>query len=409
MKILFLLTQDLESPSGLGRYWPLAKELACLHHQVTIAALHPDYFHLEKHSFEIEGVKVNYVAPMHVQKMGNIKSYYSATTLTAIVVRAAWQLSRFSLSIPADIVHIGKAHPMNGIAGLTARFILGRQVYLDCDDYETASGHFNSEWQKKGVEFFEKRLPFWVDFITTHTFFNRDRLIAAGIPAERIFYLSNGVDPTRFLPPNPESLMNLRNRLGLNGKKVILFLGSLSRPSHPVDLLFEAFKKIEQTEPLARLLIVGGGDDYNRLTTKVQQMGLGDKVIFTGLIPPEQVVLYYYLANGSVDPVLDDGAARGRSPLKLFESWICGVPFITFDVGDRKRLLGNPPAGLLVSIGDQSALSLALQTILEKPQLAQTLREYGFERVQAYYWKKLAAGLNEIYTNNIKDRNTTAN
>jgi hypothetical protein len=42
-KITFLLTQDLESPSGLGRYWPMARYLAALGHQVKIGALHSNF------------------------------------------------------------------------------------------------------------------------------------------------------------------------------------------------------------------------------------------------------------------------------------------------------------------------------------------------------------------------------
>ena len=405
MKVLFLLTQDLESPSGLGRYYPLARELAHLGHQVTIAALHPDYQSLENHRFEVEGVRVWYVAPMHVRKIGNVKSYYPASKLLLLTAQATWQLSRAALTIPADIVHIGKPHPMNSLAGLIAKYLRGRQVYLDCDDAETDSGHFSSHWQKLGVEFFEQKMPFWVDFITTHTCFNRDRIVASGVSPERVFYLSNGVDRARFMPPAPETLQELRNQLGLKGKKVVLFLGSLSRPSHPVDLLLDAFKQVSRVEPLARLLLVGGGDDYNYLVTQVQQMGLSDVVLLPGRVSPDQVVFYYNLADVSVDPVRDDDAARGRSPLKLFESWACGVPFVSADVGDRRMLLGSPPAGLLAQPGDAESLAKAIHQILSDPGMAETFRQRGLERVKSYYWDQLARELDTIYHRNSRSTN----
>ena len=80
MRILFLLTQDLESPSGLGRYAPLARELTVLGHQITIAALHSRYDTLDRRSFFKEGVDVRYLAPMHVKKRGNLKIYYNGDT-----------------------------------------------------------------------------------------------------------------------------------------------------------------------------------------------------------------------------------------------------------------------------------------------------------------------------------------
>ncbi len=405
MKVLFLLTQDLESPSGLGRYYPLARELARLGHQVTIAGLHPDYQSLENHHFELDRVHVWYVAPMHVHKIGNVKSYYPASKLLFLAAQATWQLSRAGSSIPADIVHIGKPHPMNSLAGLIAKYMRGRQVYLDCDDSETGAGHFTSRWQKWGVKFFEEKIPFWVDFITTNTHFNRDRIVGSGVSPQRVFYLSNGVDRTRFIPPATETLQELRNRLGLKGKKVVLFIGSLSRPSHPVDLLLEAFKQVSLVEPLARLLLVGGGDDYDCLVTQVQQMGLSDVVLLPGRVSPDKVVLYYHLADVSVDPVHNDNAARGRSPLKLFESWACGVPFVSADVGDRRMLLGSPPAGLLARPDDAESLADAIHQILADPGMAETFRQRGLERVRSYYWDQLARELDAIYQRNFRIAN----
>jgi hypothetical protein len=76
LKITFVLTQDLESPSGLGRYLPFARELARLGHQIHVLALHPNYNGLRSTQLEIDGINVYYVGPMHVKKQGNRKTYY---------------------------------------------------------------------------------------------------------------------------------------------------------------------------------------------------------------------------------------------------------------------------------------------------------------------------------------------
>lgn len=56
-KILFLLTQDLASPSGLGRYFPIAKYLVEQGYQAEIGALHSDYENLSVRDVVVEGVK----------------------------------------------------------------------------------------------------------------------------------------------------------------------------------------------------------------------------------------------------------------------------------------------------------------------------------------------------------------
>jgi glycosyltransferase involved in cell wall biosynthesis len=397
MRILFLLTQDLESPSGLGRYFPLARWLSRSGHQVRIAALHGDYQNLAHTRFEQDGVQVWYVGQMHVLKRGSDKQYYPASRLLAISAGATWNLSRAALQFPADIVHIGKPHPMNGTAGLLAKYLRGRRVILDCDDYEAGSTHFTGDWQKWGVSLFENWLPKRVDHITTHTHFVQDRLAAAGIPPRRISYIPNGVDPERFNEVTAEEVARLRVELELAGKPVVAYIGSLSLSSHPVDLLLRAFASLLARIPEATLLLVGGGEDSQQLESMTNALGLQEQVRFCGRVEPAKVPLYYRLADVSVDPVYDDAAARGRSPLKLFESWISGTPFVSADVGEREFLLGDPPAGILAQAGEDDSLAQAIYTVLAERELAETLRQRGLERVQAYTWDRLAKQMEGVY------------
>ncbi|MEJ2707861.1 MAG: glycosyltransferase family 4 protein [Anaerolineales bacterium] len=397
MRILFLLTQDLESPGGLGRYFPLARWLAKGGHQVSIAALHGDYQNLARTRFEQDGVQVWYVGQMHVLKRGSGKQYYPAGRLLAVSARATWNLSRAALQSPADIVHIGKPHPMNGTAGLLAKYLRGRTVFLDCDDYEAGTTHFTGSWQKWGVSLFENNLPKWVDHVTTHTHFVQNRMTAAGIPAECISYIPNGVDPVRFQGVDRQAAARLRDELGLAGKQVVAYIGSLSLDNHPVDLLLRAFQILRTRLPEAVLLVVGGGADYQTLKSMASELSLGEAAQFCGRVAPEQVPLYYHLAEVSVEPVYDDAAGRSRLPLKLFESWILGTPFVSADVGERGMMLGDPPAGILAQPGDPASLAEALYAVLTDQQLAETLRQRGLARVQEYTWDRLAKQMEAVY------------
>ncbi len=65
-RIVFVLTQSLDSPSGLGRYGPLARELAQRGHEIELLALHPDWTSLSNPKYTDNGVKVHYVSQMHV-------------------------------------------------------------------------------------------------------------------------------------------------------------------------------------------------------------------------------------------------------------------------------------------------------------------------------------------------------
>ena len=131
-----LLTQDLHSPSGLGRYFPLAKYLVREGAQVTILALNSDFANLDQLDFVTEGVDVRYVAQMHVRKSGNMTYYFSPTQLAIISFKAIIVLFREGMKENADLIFVGKPHPMNGLAGLRLARRKGLPLIIDCDDYE---------------------------------------------------------------------------------------------------------------------------------------------------------------------------------------------------------------------------------------------------------------------------------
>lgn len=396
MRITFLLTQSLESPSGLGRYWPVSKELARLGHQVTILALHHDLGLLKERRFVKDGVQVWYVAQMHVLKTGNTKTYFSPARLLWVASVATWRLARAALQVPTDVYHLGKPHPMNGMAALLPRFLWGKRLFLDCDDYEATSNRFAGEWQRRGVQLFEDHLPGVCNAVTVNTRFAFERIRRLGFPASRITYVPNGVDRTRFASVDEQAVERLRTQFQLHDRRIVLYLGSLSLTSHAVDLLIEAFGSVREAVPNATLLLVGGGEDYERLRTQAEAWGLRDVVRFVGRVPSAEAPTYYALADISVDPVRDDLASRGRCPLKIVESLATGTPVVTGDVGDRAEMLAQG-GGVIVAAGDTHALTEGLLDLLLEPSRVERLRVEALAIRQLYYWDRLIQDFARAY------------
>lgn len=397
MNILFLLTQDLGSPSGLGRYFPLAKELIRLGHHVTIAGLHPDFGSLEKKETQIDGISVVYVAPMHVKKTGSTKEYYPFFQLLSVIVKAIWHMTCFTLKTNADIIHIGKPHPMNSIAAWIAKLSKHRIVYLDCDDDEAGSNRFSGKWQEWGISIFEQSVPKWVDLVTSNTLETINRMRKIGIPESKLYYLPNGVDQSRFLMTDPSEIDALRKELDIGCEPVVAYIGSISLVNHPIQLLLKAFSLVKKRHQDAILLVVGGGEDLAKVQSLCQEMGIANACRVTGRVHPDLVVQYYRLATVMVDPVFDDRASRGRAPLKMFESWASGVPFISATVGDRVYLAGDPPAALLVKPGSASDLADAINQVIENCERRDELRMLGLQRVKGFYWERIAEQCEVIY------------
>jgi glycosyltransferase involved in cell wall biosynthesis len=74
-----------------------------------------------------------------------------------------------------------------------------------------------------------------------------------------------------------------------------------------------------------------------------------------------------------------------------------GIPFVTADVGDRRELLGSPPAGGLAIDDSAEALAEELLTVLTNPETACVYRLLGRERVKEAYWDKRVLLFKEVY------------
>jgi glycosyltransferase involved in cell wall biosynthesis len=348
MKFCFILTQDLESPSGLGRYYPWGKELNKLGYEVEIIALHGNFKDLNGKFINFQkDFSVHYVSQMHVLKTGNTKKYFHSFKLLWIVILATIRLTYFSGKSNADIFIVGKPHPMNGIPSLFLKIIKRKKIIVDCDDDETHSGNFGKSWQKLVIKFFERQIPRIADLVTTNTRFTKDRIIRDGIAKEKIFYLTNGVDPERFTNIDEKRLFTLRKEFDLEDKIVMAYIGSMSLANHAINLLIDAFEEILKENRDIVMLLVGGGEDFDYIQNLVNQKGIQPNTVITGKVPSDDVKYYYKLADITIDPVKDDIAAKARSPLKIFESWACGVPVVTLPIGDRKELIKNDKNGYL--------------------------------------------------------------
>jgi glycosyltransferase involved in cell wall biosynthesis len=367
-------------------------------HDVQIVTLHHNWPGRAFTDVVYGEVPIHYVGPMHVHGLGDARRQLRRGALLWAAAVATVQLTRYALRLPADLFHIWKPHPFNGLAGLIAARLRGRPVVVDCDDYEAMSSRFSSGVQQRIVSVFEDGLPRRAGTATANTLFWTERLVQTlGLPPKRVAYLPNGVDPERFALPEPGTVERLRRELGLEGQAVVVYVGILSLVGHPLDLLLEAFAQVAQAMPQAHLLWVGGGEDGAALRQRTAEMGLSAQMTFVGVVPPEAVGAYYRLGGVAVDPVRDDVHARARCPLKVLESMACGVPVVTGDVGDRRKLLGEGRAGLLVRPGDAAALAAGIQALLTDPARQRALGKAALREVERYHWNRLAVEVEKFY------------
>jgi 1,2-diacylglycerol 3-alpha-glucosyltransferase len=106
--------------------------------------------------------------------------------------------------------------------------------------------------------------------------------------------IPTGVDPARFHPG--VSGRSIRNKWGLNGHDVILHVGRVA-PEKNLATLIRAFPYVQETNPDAKLLVVGAGPYLEKYYDMVRNEDLSGDVIFTGFVPDADLPKYYAAAD----------------------------------------------------------------------------------------------------------------
>jgi PEP-CTERM/exosortase A-associated glycosyltransferase len=208
----------------------------------------------------------------------------------------------------------------------------------------------------------------------------RGELSSRGLPASRITVIPNGVDIEKFSTggtPDPE----LSVALGLEGKTVLGFAGSFYG-YEGLGLLVSAMPSILASRPDVRLLLVGGGFQEDALRSQVRDLGIADKVCFTGRVPHADVNRYYDLTDVLVYPRLSMRLTDLVTPLKPLEAMAQGKLVVASDVGGHREMLRDGETGILFNAGNVGDLSAKVVGLLNMPERWGALREAGRRYVE---------------------------
>lgn len=211
---------------------------------------------------------------------------------------------------------------------------------------------------------------------------------------ERISIVPNGVELEVFRP-DAEPL-GMRKELGLEGKKVICFVGAMG-PWHGLENLIKSFPYVLEDVPDAELVLVGFMKEFgtSHLAEMAKEYGVSEKLHLLGRKLPHEVPRVLVESDVAVAPY----PARdfGFSPLKLFEYMACGVPIVCSDLPSTREIIDHDRNGLLAPPGDSDSLAEAIVRVLVDKPLGKRLSVEGLRRVTSFSWKESTKKLVGVY------------
>ena len=224
----------------------------------------------------------------------------------------------------------------------------------------------------------------------------RSDIAARGIPADKITVIPNAVDIDAF-DPGGEPDAALKEKLGLSGSTVIGFIGSFYA-YEGLDLLVEALPLILARSPAVKLLLVGGGPQDAALKAQVADLGLQDKVAFTGRVPHDEVQRYYDLVDVLAYPRHSMRLTELVTPLKPLEAMAQGRLLVASDVGGHKELIRHGETGMLFKAGSAQALTDTIIDLLGQAERWPEIKRAGRQFVEnERNWARSVANYRHVY------------
>ncbi len=289
---------------------------------------------------------------------------------------------------PIDLVHMhGHRHLLNNIAlrWVGARARDNRVVPV----VFTSNGTLLRHERKVGVKLL------WDLAVAGHVPGAADACIAvsaadvaahrqAGIPAERIHRIPNGLDLAEFSPLPERGRFRRAHNLG-NGPLVV-FLGQVS-PRKGVEHLVQAFRG---GGPEGATLVIAGNDMGGMAAARAQADGA---VHFVGLLEgPARLEL---LADADVLVYAGKTEIFGLVP---FEGLLCGAPVVVADDCGCGEIIREAGAGLLVKHGDVEGIRARIRTLLRDRVAASAMVRRGRRYIEAHLgFGVVAARHRELY------------
>lgn len=215
---------------------------------------------------------------------------------------------------------------------------------------------------------------------------------------ERIHVIPPGVDHATFLPGDRDAA---KGRLGLRGKRVLLFVGRL-QPLKGADTAVRALSHLVEWGRVgrdeARLVIVGGpsgaegADEPRRLRLLAGELGVADAVEFVPARPHSALPDYYRAADVCLVPSHTESFG-----LVALEAQACGIPVVASSVGGLRWIVQHGQTGFLVEAGASAAFAERTWRILSDPPLQAAMSRLAVCSSGDFSWDGSAAELHELY------------
>lgn len=210
----------------------------------------------------------------------------------------------------------------------------------------------------------------------------------------RFTVIPTGTDLDPFLRADGTSL---RAEKDWKDEIILISVGRLA-PEKNWDTLLQAFSKTCAQHPGVRLVLIGDGTARQTLESLASELGISDRVTFTGALPFEEIPRYLKAAD-----VFAFASVTETQGLVTIEAMAAGLPVVAIDGPGTRDIVDHGKQGLLVE-NDPEALAEGLRRILSDPQQRKRFSHRALKKARTFAIDQLGQQMIGVYEQAIQDK-----
>lgn len=207
-------------------------------------------------------------------------------------------------------------------------------------------------------------------------------------PSAKVKVIYNGVTP---LKPDLKACDELKKKYCIAEYDFIF--GTVARldPIKNQTMMIQAFAEVLKKIPNALLIIVGDGEEKEKLHSLVDELAINKSVVFTGFVP--NPVNHIQI----MDVFLLSSFSEGTS-MTLLEAMSLGKPCVVTDAGGNKEIISHSQTGFVVENGNAEEFALEMYRMFENRKLYLEMRANASDDFKSRFDETIMqANYNEIY------------
>lgn len=229
-----------------------------------------------------------------------------------------------------------------------------------------------------------------VEVIVNSNYMKNELQRLFSIPFDKINVIPNGINLNKFR--NAERNYDFRRRYAADNEKIIFFAGRLV-PEKGVQYLIQALPKILYNYNDAKLVIAGEGGMLDELKQLAYNLGVANKVYFTGKLDNTQLIDMYKCADVAVFP-----STYEPFGIVAIEAMLAEVPIVVSDIGGLNEIVEHGITGMKSYAGNSNSLADSICAILYNHKLANDLVKNAKAKVRdKYNWTMIADDTHFVY------------